>query len=317
MRTTAGSGIGLLRFLWTHPGLRGARVSAFRRAAVWQVAKRLGARRAHVRVGPAQLYCYPGSAGGSAVLYAGLPDWKDMLFAIRCLRPGERFVDVGANIGAYSALVSGYRPGVEVTAVEPDAQARHRLVENLELNGIKGEIVPAALGREAGRRRFTLGRDTVNRLAVTEAEAAVSVEMRTLDDVVGTRAVSLVKIDVEGAELEVFRGGRELLSRADAPELLFELNADSSRYGATVSAIREHLAALGYEMFDYVPERDALVPFTGETPPPSGNVVATKDAPALARRLAERAAGGVVSVPVDVHMRIERKAGSGARSTSD
>lgn len=305
MRTSAKNGLGLVRFVSSHPGLRGARLSAFRRAVVWQLAKRLGARRARISVGPAQMYCYPGSTGASGVLYTGLPEWDDMLFAIGYLRSGERFIDVGANVGAYSVLVGSYRPGVSITAVEPDREARNRLAENLALNELAAEVIPAALAEEPGQARFTSGLDSTNHLAVSASEEAVDVEVRTLDAVAGDRRVSLVKIDVEGAELAVLRGGHRLLSRPDAPPVLFELNGQSEQYGVSVPAIRDHLGALGYSLFFHVAQRGGLAPFSGEEPPPSGNVIATKDPEAVASRLVAGEGSNVVGVPVRVSMSIE------------
>jgi hypothetical protein len=64
------------------------------------------------------LRCYPHSTSASGVIYCGLPEWAEMRFLLDYLRPGEGFVDVGANIGTYSLLAASV-PDVVAWAFEP------------------------------------------------------------------------------------------------------------------------------------------------------------------------------------------------------
>jgi FkbM family methyltransferase len=77
----------------------------------------------------------------------------------------------------------------------------------------------------------------------------ISVEVSTLDAEVGDLVPSVIKIDVEGAELAVLQGGRTLLSET-RPLVIFEHVADAARlYGTAPSEVWDLLAALGYEVF--------------------------------------------------------------------
>ncbi len=75
------------------------------------------------------------------------------------------------------------------------------------------------------------------------------VEVSTLDAQLGELAPAVIKIDVEGAELEVLEGGRSVLVRAK-PLVIFEhVTAASALYGAAASAPYDLLAGLGYTLF--------------------------------------------------------------------
>ncbi|MCL5445113.1 MAG: FkbM family methyltransferase [Actinobacteria bacterium] len=139
-------------------------------------------------------------------IYANLPDYDEMRVWQRHLQPGDLFVDVGANVGTYSVLAASL--GASVVAVEDTAAL---LRENIELNGFNTvEVVQAAAGAVPGSVRYTSGLDSVNRI---DSTGAVEVEMVTLDQLIGSRTVAGLKVDVEGFELEVLKGATSALSR--------------------------------------------------------------------------------------------------------
>ena len=139
------------------------------------------------------------------------------LFALldTVLRPGSTVIDVGANIGviaAYAARRVG--PTGRVIAIEPAADNLRVLAANLQSNHLTNvHIVEAAGGRRREWRRFYLRGDVsaVNSLFPDSCYAEVTstreVEVMPVDELVdpGVR-VDLVKIDVEGAELDVLAG---------------------------------------------------------------------------------------------------------------
>jgi len=135
--------------------------------------------------------------------------------AIRALlRPGDSYVDVGANIGQLvieGALAVG-KSGT-VFAFEGHPRTACWLRENLDLNGLQRvRVAQLAVGDRCGWVTFSdMAADDINR--VTKSGGGIPVPMVTLDAIVGEASISLLKVDVEGWEEVVFRGARALLSR--------------------------------------------------------------------------------------------------------
>ena len=137
----------------------------------------------------------------------------------RSVRPGATVIDVGANIGyntIRAALCAG--PRGHVVAIEPTPDTLVVLRHNIAASGLANiDIAPVAAGRIAGTQDlFVRGaRSAVNSLFPNSRYASVTNVLRVpvmrLDDLV-TGAADVVKIDVEGAELEVLEGMPRILS---------------------------------------------------------------------------------------------------------
>jgi FkbM family methyltransferase len=134
------------------------------------------------------------------------------------LRPGDCFVDIGANAGAYSLWADRCMEGKgRILAVEPDPEMRRRLAFNLATNGIRGvEICPVALSDRAGSAELHVNpaQRGQNTLEAEEARSAggrregLSVDVETLVDLLsrrGAAGIRALKIDVEGHELTILR----------------------------------------------------------------------------------------------------------------
>lgn len=158
----------------------------------------------------------------------------------------EAALDVGANYGVYTWHLR--RSAAEVVAFEPQPIAAAFLRRAF---GARVRIEEVALSDEAGEVVLRVPNDRMldgcatiepsNALADIST-SAVRVPRRRLDDY-GFGRVGLIKIDVEGHELAVLRGGAELIAR-DRPSLIVEAE-DRHRPGA-LSSVHGHLRALGY-----------------------------------------------------------------------
>lgn len=176
------------------------------------------------------------------------PALTELLLA-RFAGPGERnFIDVGANIGYFTALMSKLAgPSGRVLAVEPEPRNFRVLRQNLALNGLTNvEVHACALGERDGTtmlglyKAANLGRHSILNV---EAKQKVEVPLKTLNSLVGAtaqnvRSWSLVKVDVEGYEAFVIDGAGETLPRIEM--LVMEFSP-----GLLRRAGREPAAAIG------------------------------------------------------------------------
>lgn len=180
--------------------------------------------------------------------FASLPDLHEMSFWKSWLRPGDLFVDVGANVGLYALLAASL--GSEVIAVEADADACAELRANVEANGFGSRviIVQAAATSTPGAVTFTVGHDEMNRMTVGHDDAQFRVVRGvTLDSLIGDRVVRGCKIDVEGAERLVLEGARQCLRDARIEALQLEWNFTSrENFGEDRSLALACLTQAGY-----------------------------------------------------------------------
>jgi FkbM family methyltransferase len=179
-------------------------------------------------------------------------------------RPGTTMLDIGANhgdVGIYISRAAG--PDGRVFSFEAQPELGPHL-ENVkrQFRLDNQTIINQGLSSEPGtltmrRKKIGDGGATVTNAEKPDADDSlvVSIPMTTLDTILpelGVEHVSFIKCDVEGHELEVFRGGREMLLR-DHPVLVFESH-DSE---IEDNRLYDFLTELGYEgYFFFVTQED-------------------------------------------------------------
>ena len=201
------------------------------------------------------------------VFYRGGWDDDEVRLALALLPADGVFVDVGAYFGWYSLVAAHERPRARVLAFEPVAASFARLEENRRANAVANVAAfRLALGDAESTARMALPPAANGGSAHLSAEGesvGERVRVTTLDRVVEDERlprVDVVKIDVEGAEVEVLRGARRTLERF-RPLLLVELNPSAlAARGSGARALLDELAGLGYETYEVRP-RGALAPF--------------------------------------------------------
>jgi FkbM family methyltransferase len=144
---------------------------------------------------------------------------------------GGVLYDIGANVGAY-ALIAAKR-GLTVVAFEPAPQNFAVLHENISLNGLDTKItaVPQVLGARSGVHTFSFAdytRGATEGFFTGQKERAVQKPLlvETLDAIVRSYHLalpSLIKIDVDGGELEVLAGAKETLAAPSLRSILIEV----------------------------------------------------------------------------------------------
>lgn len=285
--------------VWSHPCNRGHRAAALARAVGWQVYKRLVGGAVDVRFPEgATVRCYPDSGSAGNVIYFNrYYDYHEMAFLRRYLRPGDGFIDGGANIGTYSMLVAALvGPSGRIDAFEPFAKSAERVRENARLNGFENvHVHEAALADEAGVDAFVVDRDVSNRLRTSTDVGArvIEVQVRRLDQVVspGSSRYALAKLDVEGAELRALLGAEALLRAGEPSVWLLEVTPGLLRKrGTSPEELRAFLEQRGYRLARYDADRRSLI-FDREAWRTSANVLAISEAAtsAIHERLASAA----------------------------
>lgn len=183
-------------------------------------------------------------------------------FILSVLEPGMTFFDVGANTGLLTIGAAKKIGGASVFAFEPCSSTCALLHRNLRLNRQDGvHVEQIALADAVGEGVLQInarGRDNLNTLgsATTSDSQTVGeekVSVTTVDTFVREHdvpRVDFMKVQVQGAELLLFRGARELLRPADAPLILYEGFGSLTRgFGYHPVEILWLLESFGYALF--------------------------------------------------------------------
>ena len=166
------------------------------------------------------------------VITANLIRWgvweaRETQFLRALLRPGDTFVDVGANIGYFSVLAAGCTGSSGyVIAIEPEPRNLELLRMNLARHGIvaNATVFPVAAYSRPGQ--MALATNEVNRgdhFLSPHASAGLQVRCVRLDDVLPS-AVDVVKIDTQGFDHDVLAGLSETVAANPALVILTELS---------------------------------------------------------------------------------------------
>lgn len=202
------------------------------------------------------------------------------------VRPGDTVVDIGANFGWYAALLAReVGENGSVFAIEPLEGFYNQMLRNLELNQIENvSCHQIALGEEAGELRIYTFSDLPQGYASSFDRNRKDAKPNDcpvvpLDDFVtehGINTIDFLKIDVEGHEPMVFKGGRNTLSQEMAPLIAFEVNTSCLQSNSSSGAgLQEQLRTLGYTKF-FWSHNSRLHPVLGAIPDRNSDYIAAK-----------------------------------------
>lgn len=182
------------------------------------------------------------------------------------LSPGGVAIDIGANMGLWT-LRMAERVGKSgrVIAFEPGPTTQNRLRDNIALSGHKVELHGFALGANAGELVLNTPGDSGSATLGTldEPSSAHRVQVKKLDTVwrdSGCPQVSLVKMDVEGAEPMVLAGATEFFA-ASRPVVCCEVNQEAlARLGYAPEDVHNFFRAVNYRAMIWDQAVSKLVP---------------------------------------------------------
>jgi FkbM family methyltransferase len=237
----------------------------------------------------------------SQLIYCDGFEVQEQQFVNAFLRPGDTFVDVGANIGLFS-LIAAQRLGNtgSVYAFEPTSKVFERLCQNVKLNRYNNIFLfNTALSDKIGESRFFIsqdGYDAWNSFSPSTAGNVLSTEIVKCDtwDNFSYKhnlidKVTMMKIDVEGWETRLLSGGYETLSRKEAPVLQVEFTDEAAQAaGSSCEKLYNLLESLGFQMFIYDAKLHTLIHDPIRNAYPYLNLIATKNPRRIIDRLNER-----------------------------
>jgi FkbM family methyltransferase len=167
------------------------------------------------------------------------------------VRSGTTVLDVGAYVG-YFTLLAAQRVGPRgrVLAFEPHPESRAALLGNVRANHLQDRVVVSAvaLSVASASRAFALEPNPTQSGLADDGEATIDVRCVAADDHLTGPPPDTIKIDVEGAELDVLSGMGETLRRAGDVVLVIECNPETlQRTGVSPQVLLERLRALDLE----------------------------------------------------------------------
>jgi len=157
-------------------------------------------------------------------------------------------VDIGANIGYYALQEA--KVCKQVYAIEPAPGNYARLVENINLNNYTNITTHnLAVGDKKGEVKFSLSPvPNWHRVAIGDSKNNITVPITTLDEFIGGKRVDIVRMDVEGYELNILKGMEETL-RKNSLWLFIETHKELiEQYGGSLRDLYEILAQHNFKL---------------------------------------------------------------------
>lgn len=142
------------------------------------------------------------------------------------------FVDIGANIGKYTIKIANQlsRERDKVVSIEAEEENSQKIEESIKLNNLKNVILEnVACYSKNGKIKLYLdeipGHHTIIKSDYRKSKRSITVKAKKLDTILKENKINkvdFIKIDVEGAEVEVLKGAKKTLSQIPRPRIIFE-----------------------------------------------------------------------------------------------
>jgi FkbM family methyltransferase len=239
-----------------------------------------------VRYYGAYFHPFPSSISLALWLYGEQFRAQDLQFLLELLRPGDTFIDVGANIGTHTICIgANLGASTKVYSFEPHPRIYSYLKKNVALNKLHNiHHFNVALGETEGM--VTLSDDMLDdRNYIVSASDGFSIPLRSLDSFgCMLTGFPIVKLDVEGYELPVLKGASRTLKGIRF--LYLEVgDRHSKRFGYSAWELMEFLRQMGWHLFRFEQPKTLAEIFPEYQPPDVENIVCVRSLEDLAGRL--------------------------------
>ncbi|WP_172970128.1 FkbM family methyltransferase [Erythrobacter sp. THAF29] len=183
---------------------------------------------------------------GRHLLMSGKFDRSNIQLLLDRAEPGDTLLDIGANIGYYSAVFLANVPNGRAVCFEPQPGVVDLLTKNMAQFEERASVMPVGLAEQDGELRFAVNEENRGASRISP-EGNVLVKVRQASSALGDLdRVDLLKIDVEGFEEAILRNAEGELARLQPRAILVE---DQTGALAPDGAIGAILTRLGYEIF--------------------------------------------------------------------
>lgn len=242
----------IINFINTHPLGKKRKFYSYIKFISWQISQYLSPKLVKKNwVNDIEFMAKKGMTGITGSIYVGMHEFEEMSFLLHYLTKENTFIDVGANVGCYSLLAAS--KASTVLSFEPDFDSLSILNLNLKINGFKNvKVYNHAVGEENKTVSFTKNLDTVNHIANSDDKNSREVQMISIDNLCLKNNEIVMKIDVEGYEEEVLKGGKELLKK-QVEVVIVETNNSNLNYGSSNSRIFNLLKRYNFKPYTYNP----------------------------------------------------------------
>jgi FkbM family methyltransferase len=207
-----------------------------------------------------QFVASKGDAGIVGNIYFGLYEFDESIFLLHFMEKEDLFLDVGANVGHYSLLLSGLKRCKSI-AIEPVPKQYNQLQKLLNLNRLETLIDARNIGisNAEGTLYFSTDRSTMDRVVSEKYKNSVSVGVVTIDSIFSDVFPIAIKIDVEGYEKYALDGASKTLQNENVKVIILELNQSGLKYGFDDSIIYKTILGYGFRPFSYNPVHRKLI----------------------------------------------------------
>lgn len=193
----------------------------------------------------------------------------EMEFLEAFIKPGMSVIDVGANYGLYTLTLSKLIGDTgKIWAFEPTSETAGYLEKSIVENQITNiQLIQAALSNRIGKAKFyTWSNSEWNSLSESEVgyDSSETVGLLTLDhcqDKYGWKDIDFLKLDAEGEELNILKGGKRFLT-SESPLVMYELKHDDKVNLPLINGFKD----LGYNSYRYIRSLNILLPFDHRYP---------------------------------------------------
>lgn len=206
-------------------------------------------------IGDLKFIAKKGEAGIVGNIYYGLFEFEESIFLIHLLNNQDTFLDIGANVGHYSLLMSGLKQAKSI-AIEPVPKTYSLLKQQIELNNLNHLIDAKNVGvsNANGELYFSTDRGTMDRIVNNSYSNSVVVKVQTIDSLVCNNIPLAIKMDVEGYEKYALQGANNVLNNKDLKVIVLELNNSGKRYNISDEEVYQIVYGYGFRPFIYNPK---------------------------------------------------------------
>lgn len=265
----------IIRSIITRESNRGQKTRRLLRAMGWQIWKRTAKRPLSVCL-PFNKYhfiLHPDCVTSSNIVYFRDADFREAEF-IRQRLHGGTLIDIGANVGLVTLSLADKID--HAILFEPNPLTARLAKENCEINSVSFDVYNMALSDNEGSlfledRGGPSGVNMVFRDPSLTQYQTHKIQCATLDHFMEKQTknlppLALIKVDVEGHEVEVFRGMKKTLSTMKPEMIMFEYLQRTD-----LSELQKILQTAGYQLFSLLDTQ--LAPLFGR-PKPGQNLFA-------------------------------------------